>query len=75
MVVRIAVKALSQDGPAWELDRFQARSEFPEVIVTGSDRLRALNECKGAVLCAVGLFEKVPDRIEFSVRDLAAEEA
>lgn len=51
----------------FDMHRFLAQSDFPNVSMYSYDAERAVHNCKGAVLCAIGQWSTVPDTVRFVV--------
>lgn len=68
MIITITVVE-NQDAEEWDVDRFHVSSDFRSIEATSEDKERAINHVKGTVLCTIGQFDTVPDKIEFVIRN------
>ena len=66
MVVTVTVTENVEAKP-WDLEKFIAKVDFPMLEVTSQDRDAAVEHAKGSALCAIGMFKRVPDKIEFKI--------
>ena len=69
MSMKITITTTDSGAEAYCIEKFLVKSDYPEIEVYSSNKQLAIEWVKGAVLCALGEWQKPPNNILFTVKE------